>query len=107
MDCAAYHELILADLDGHLPPHESAAVAAHLAGCVPCRNARALEAGFATVLRRPSRIVTTPDAVRERVLAALAGATHEPGTRRRFALPVVAALLALTLGLALLRGCWR
>jgi anti-sigma factor RsiW len=105
MDCDAYHELILADLDGHLPPDESAEVAAHLAGCLPCRNARALEAECAVLLRRPSRIVTTPDSVRERVLAALAGATHEPRTPRRFGLPVAAALLTLVLGLVLLRGC--
>jgi len=105
MDCDGYHELILADLEGDLPPDESAQVAAHLAGCMPCRNARALEAEFAVLLRRPSRIVTTPDPVRQRVLAALAGATHEPRALRRFGLPAAVALLTLSLGLMLLRGC--
>ena len=105
MDCAGYHELILADLDGHLPPDESAEVAAHLAGCIPCRNARALEAEFAALLRRPSRIVTTPEPVRERVLAALAGATSAPRPLRRFGLPATAVLLAVSLAFVLLRRC--
>jgi len=82
MDCGAYHELIVADLDGALGPREAAAVTAHLAACAACRKTRALEAEVGSLLRQPSRIVATPDPVRERVLAALAEEPRSTPLRR-------------------------
>ena len=95
MDCAAYHELILADLDGALAAHETADVAQHLVECAACRKARALEAEFGLLLRQPARIVPTPDPVRERVLAALADEVR-PRPLRRLA----------SVAIAVARRCW-
>ena len=82
MDCSAYHELIVADLDGAVTAPEAADVAAHLAGCAACRKTRALEAEVGSLLRRPSRIVATPAPVRDRVLAALADESPRTPLRR-------------------------
>lgn len=105
MDCARYRELVVADLDGVLPVAEASAAAMHLAGCAACRDARALEAEFGTLLRQASRIVATPAPVKERVLAALAGAS--PAARRPALLHrasvVAVALAAIALLLAVMR----
>ncbi len=82
MDCDAYHELIVAEVDGTLTARERAAVRAHLKTCETCRKARALEAKFAAHLRRGPRLVETPRAVQERLRAALGSAATPPRPKR-------------------------
>jgi anti-sigma factor RsiW len=108
MDCDTYHELIVADLDGTLSASERDAVNAHLDACTTCRNARALEAEFASRLRRPARIVETPPPVRERLLAALASAgTTRTGASRRTMPAAFAVAAASVLGITVLRAVAR
>jgi anti-sigma factor RsiW len=84
MDCDRYHELIVADVDGTLSLGEREAVWAHLDACAVCGKARALEAKFAAHLRRGPRLVQTPQAVQDRLRAALGSAPlTSRGKRRR------------------------
>jgi anti-sigma factor RsiW len=83
MGCDTYHELIVADIDGTLSPRERESVRTHLATCPGCRNARALEAEFAAHLRRGPRLVEAPQAVQDRLRAAVGAATRAAPPRRR------------------------
>ena len=83
MECDAYHELIVAELDGTVTARERAAVRAHLEACATCRKVRALEAEFAAHLRRKPRLVETPRAVEQRLRAALGSATAGRDAKRR------------------------
>ncbi|MBI3769470.1 MAG: zf-HC2 domain-containing protein [Deltaproteobacteria bacterium] len=83
MDCDTYHELIVADIDGTLSPRERKSVRMHLDACPVCRNARVLEAEFAAHLRRGPRLVEAPQAVQDRLRAAIGSATRAPPPRRR------------------------
>ncbi len=74
MDCDGYRELIVADVDGTLSPGERKAVRAHLDACAVCRKPRALEAQFVAHLRRGPRLVEAPQAVQDRLRAALGSA---------------------------------
>jgi anti-sigma factor (TIGR02949 family) len=107
MDCAAYRDLVVADVHGALSPDEARAARGHVAECADCRNARALELEVGAMLRRPRRIQQAPPHLRERVVAALARleAATAAARRRRLAgaAAVAAGVLAALVLLSLLR----
>jgi anti-sigma factor RsiW len=105
MDCGETIRSLEAYLDGEFEAREQVEVAAHLSGCERCR-ARADEAGRArAILRAKLREAmgpgapagTAPDALRERIAAALSGRRRSPWRRVLSPVPV-GALAACALG---------
>jgi hypothetical protein len=103
-ECAAVRERLEAYALGALDPGEQAAVEGHLAGCAGCRRVAdelvAVAHGLPVALAAASPL-RLPPALRDRVLAAVPGAT-EPGreprrfrvSRRAVALGLAGTLLA-------------
>jgi len=71
IDCQAYRDLVAADVDGLLDSEEKTGVDAHLEDCIVCTVLRREQAAIRDLVReRPPRH-ETPEALRERVVAAL------------------------------------
>jgi anti-sigma factor RsiW len=61
MRCARSRSLLSRDLDGRLPPAEAEQLAAHLAGCGPCRAERAAMAGAWALLEPLGAVAPAPE----------------------------------------------
>ena len=109
MTCEAVQERLSEHLLGSMPETDDMAVRRHLRGCATCRReAAALGDGLAA-FARAAHDMTPPDDLRDRVLGAvrdeqLDRVDHEPGGRRRWVLPAVAAGLTLALVASLAWG---
>src|SRR5262245_38490153 len=74
-ECDRWRELLPASGDDELAPADRDALAKHLAGCAACRDAAEHETEFGRWLRgRVGATVAPPDALRERIERAWAGA---------------------------------
>jgi hypothetical protein len=105
LDCAAVRERLEAYALGALERDESAAVERHLAACADCRRVAEELAGVAhglPVALAAASPLRPPTALRERVLAAVPGAT-EPSRDRR-GLRVSRRALVLALAATVLAG---
>lgn len=64
MNCRSAQRLLSAERDGALATHEHADLAAHLAQCAGCRQARAVVAGAVESWRKKVAAIEVPDAER-------------------------------------------
>jgi anti-sigma factor RsiW len=106
-------ETLIDYVHGELPPHEDAAVHAHLAACAACSDAHEDEVRLGEMLREHARAEERelPPGFATRVVAMAASVKREPSWWERlsfrpaFALPLAAALaVALYLGFASFHG---
>jgi anti-sigma factor RsiW len=106
MNCRDIEPLLLVERDGVLTPQQHAELAAHIANCPGCRQARANYGEVITYLKTDAANIAVPDAAKEwRVIRAqLPGEAAKPAKKRPFA-PVIwfsaplAAVAALAIGL--------
>jgi hypothetical protein len=90
MNCRDIEPLLLAERDGVLTSHQHAALAAHIAGCPACRQARLNYGDAVTFLKTDAANVPVPNVDEEwRTLRSqLHGAAAKPGKKSPLA-PVI------------------
>ncbi len=69
--CAEVMRRAFEFLDGELPEDASRVVQEHIARCIPCRRHVESDAAFLRMLARPALVERCPDALRQRLTAAL------------------------------------
>src|SRR4051795_722912 len=79
-ECRSMGLLLGAHLDGQLDPVKTLEVEDHVAGCEVCRERLALDRALRGSLKKAVK-TATPDDVRARMLAALAGETARQSQR--------------------------
>lgn len=106
-NCNRFQEAILLDIHGELPPERRAPLAAHLAGCGPCRAERDRLLAMVGRIREWDRPPAPTRADTRRLVRSLTE-QHAPGKRRRGRFPphpgrlrLVPVLAAASLVLAL------
>jgi anti-sigma factor RsiW len=100
MDCDRYRELVAADIDRQLAATDTAAAAAHVAGCPRCARLRQEQQVIKDLLRLHRRPVSPPESVRTRILDAVAReatTSSAPRSRRGGRLVLGGAIAALLL----------
>jgi anti-sigma factor RsiW len=90
MNCRDIEPLLLAERDGLLTTAQHAELAAHIAGCPACRQARLDYGDAVTFLKTDAANVAVPDADTEwrTIRAQIQGAAAKPGKRSPLA-PVI------------------
>lgn len=90
MNCRDIEPLLLAERDGVLTPKQHAELAAHVAACPACRQARAIYGEAVTFLKTDAANVAVPDADKEwrTIRAQLHGEGAKPARRHPLA-PVI------------------
>lgn len=99
LQCADIETLVPTYLDDELAGEETRELEQHVAGCAECRHQLAEEARFHASLRKRLSPPAIPDAVRERVTAALdredwSSRRHPERARWSWALPATASMAA-------------
>ncbi|MCC7123423.1 MAG: zf-HC2 domain-containing protein [Acidobacteria bacterium] len=111
MTCDEFQPLLAAHADAALTAPERAAVDAHVAGCVACREALAVQQAVRQAIRTHAAdlAVPAPPGLHTRVAASLApAAAVAPGWSSRVSAFAAAAIVVLALGAVLLPvATWR
>jgi anti-sigma factor RsiW len=80
-DCSRIEFLLQADFDGELAPGETAALAAHLAQCLECRQKQAALTQLSARLRAELPYYGAPDRLRQAIEARVASSTQHAPSR--------------------------
>jgi anti-sigma factor RsiW len=83
INCRTYEELVAADVDGGLTVEERRAVEAHLSTCASCRSTRLRQREARALLRDRSLLRHTPELLRRRIEAGVAGQAGGEVSRHR------------------------
>src|SRR4051812_12016403 len=101
--CEDIRERLTLYLDNELQEDERAAIEAHVHACQSCTSFVEKELAFLNAIRGSGRLQVASPALKSKVAKIVSGPRSVSGKRRKWVLPVAAALLVLLLPVVI----WR